>query len=111
MFRRHGKQLVSVALSSALALGAFAAPFSSSFVKAETANIQVQLLGVNDLHGQLDYKESIDLDKDGTKETPVGGIAYLAAYMKEIEKTNPNTLLVHWGYGWGKPANLGIFPR
>jgi 5'-nucleotidase len=91
------KKLVSVALSSALALGAFAAPFSTSFVKAETTNIQVQLLGVNDLHGQLDYKESLDLDKDGTKETPVGGIAYLASYLKETEKTNPNTLIVHSG--------------
>jgi 5'-nucleotidase len=97
MFSKHGKKLISVALSSALALGAFAAPFSTSFVKAETTNIQVQLLGVNDLHGQLDYKESIDLDKDGTKETPVGGIAYLASYLKETEKTNPNTLIVHSG--------------
>jgi 5'-nucleotidase len=97
MFRKKGKQLVSIALSSALALGAFAAPFSTSFVKAETANIQVQLLGVNDLHGQLDYKESIDLDKDGTKETPIGGIQYLASYFKEHEKTNPNTLIVHAG--------------
>jgi 5'-nucleotidase len=97
MFRKHGKKLVSVALTSALALGAFAAPFSTSFVKAETANIKVQLLGVNDLHGQLDYKESIDKDKDGTKETPIGGIEYLAAYLKEAEKTNPNTLIVHSG--------------
>jgi 5'-nucleotidase len=97
MFRRHGRQLISVALSSALAIGAFAAPFSTSFVKAETTNIKVQLLGVNDLHGQLDYKESIDVDKDGTKETPVGGIEYLAAYLKEAEKTNPNTLIVHSG--------------
>jgi 5'-nucleotidase len=97
MFRKHGKQLVSVALSSALAIGAFAAPFSTSFVKAETTNIKVQLLGVNDLHGQLDYKESIDKDGDGTKETPIGGIAYLASYLKAAEAENPNTLLVHPG--------------
>jgi 5'-nucleotidase len=97
MFRKHGKQLVSVALSSALAIGAFAAPFSTSFVKAETTNIKVQLLGVNDLHGQLDYKEFIDKDGDGTKETPIGGIAYLASYLKAAEAENPNTLLVHPG--------------
>ncbi|MHC0036470.1 5'-nucleotidase C-terminal domain-containing protein [Pseudoneobacillus sp. C159] len=97
MLRKHGKQLVSIALSSALALGAFAAPFSTNFVQAETTNIKVQLLGVNDLHGQLDYKESLDLDKDGTKETPIGGIEYLAAYLKAHEKENPNTLIVHSG--------------
>ncbi|MFD2446728.1 5'-nucleotidase C-terminal domain-containing protein [Bacillus sp. CGMCC 1.16607] len=97
MLRKYRKQLISVALTSALAVGAFAAPFSTTFVQAETNNIKVQLLGVNDLHGQLDYKESFDLDKDGKKETPVGGIEFLAAYLKEAEKTNPNTLIVHSG--------------
>lgn len=50
--------------------------------------ISVQLLGINDLHGQLDtYNSKIN----------AGGIEYLAAYLKQREATNPNTLLVHAG--------------
>ncbi|HYK74215.1 MAG TPA: 5'-nucleotidase C-terminal domain-containing protein [Pseudoneobacillus sp.] len=97
MLRKYGKQLVSVALTSALALGAFAAPFSTSFVHAEAANIKVQLLGVNDFHGQLDSYSTFDKDGDGKKESKIGGVQYLAAYLKEAEKTNPNTLLINSG--------------
>lgn len=97
MLRKYGKKLVSVALTSALAMGAFAAPFSTELVKAETENIKVQLLGVNDFHGQLDSSSSYDKDKDGVKESRIGGVEYLAAYLKAAEKTNPNTLLISAG--------------
>ncbi|WLR47263.1 bifunctional metallophosphatase/5'-nucleotidase [Halobacillus litoralis] len=53
-------------------------------------DIEVQLLGVNDLHGQLDY--------EGTyKGKKVGGAEYLAAYLQSYEQQNPNTFLVHAG--------------
>jgi 2',3'-cyclic-nucleotide 2'-phosphodiesterase / 3'-nucleotidase / 5'-nucleotidase len=49
---------------------------------------EVQLLGINDLHGQLDtYNKGLN----------AGGIEYLAAHLKEREATNPNTLMVHAG--------------
>lgn len=52
--------------------------------------VKVQLLGVNDLHGQLDVT--------GTEEGKHYGRAdYLAAYLREREATNPNSLLVHAG--------------
>jgi 2',3'-cyclic-nucleotide 2'-phosphodiesterase / 3'-nucleotidase / 5'-nucleotidase len=57
--------------------------FDDSFVK-------VQLLGINDLHGQLDYSTKVN------GET-VGGIEYLAAYLKQREALNPNTLMLHAG--------------
>lgn len=54
-------------------------------------NVYVQLLGINDLHGQLDYKTTVS-------GKPVGGIEYLAGYLKEREATNPaNTLMVQAG--------------
>ncbi|MBI0577740.1 bifunctional 2',3'-cyclic-nucleotide 2'-phosphodiesterase/3'-nucleotidase [Neobacillus cucumis] len=54
-------------------------------------NVHVQLLGINDLHGQLDYSTKVG-------GQPVGGIQYLAGYLKEREATNPsNTLLVQAG--------------
>lgn len=54
-------------------------------------NVHVQLLGINDFHGQLDYKTTVS-------GKPVGGIEYLAGYLKEREATNPaNTLKVQAG--------------
>lgn len=50
--------------------------------------IGLQLLGINDFHGQLDtYNSKIN----------AGGVEYLATYLKQREATNPNTLLVHAG--------------
>jgi 2',3'-cyclic-nucleotide 2'-phosphodiesterase / 3'-nucleotidase / 5'-nucleotidase len=83
-----------------------AIPFASnsvSYVGPETVNgvtwgqfaldqtVHVQLLGINDLHGQLDYKTTIS-------GKAAGGIEYLAGYLKERELTNPsNTLMVQAG--------------
>lgn len=52
--------------------------------------VYVQLLGINDFHGQLDYSTKVN-------GQPVGGIQYLAGYLKEREATNPNTLMVEAG--------------
>lgn len=52
--------------------------------------IQVQLLGLNDLHGKIDVTK-----RDG--DLSYGRIDYLAAHLKEREATNPNTLTVHAG--------------
>ncbi|MBT2640982.1 bifunctional 2',3'-cyclic-nucleotide 2'-phosphodiesterase/3'-nucleotidase [Bacillus sp. ISL-41] len=50
--------------------------------------IGLQLLGINDFHGQLDtYNSKIN----------AGGVEYLAAYLKEREAENPNTLMLHAG--------------
>ncbi|HET7579284.1 MAG TPA: 5'-nucleotidase C-terminal domain-containing protein [Bacillales bacterium] len=52
--------------------------------------IPVQLLGINDFHGQLNVYRTVNGEK-------VGGAAYLAAYLKKYESRNKNTLLVHAG--------------
>ncbi|MCL6570265.1 MAG: bifunctional 2',3'-cyclic-nucleotide 2'-phosphodiesterase/3'-nucleotidase [Bacillus sp. (in: Bacteria)] len=53
--------------------------------------VHVQLLGINDLHGQLDYKTTVS-------GKPTGGIEYLAGYLKEREAANSsNTLMVQAG--------------
>ncbi|WP_026585008.1 bifunctional 2',3'-cyclic-nucleotide 2'-phosphodiesterase/3'-nucleotidase [Bacillus sp. J33] len=49
---------------------------------------EVQLLGINDFHGQLDtYNAGLN----------AGGIEYLAAHLKQREATNPNTFMLHAG--------------
>lgn len=68
---------------------------TSCDTKPEEANaaetlISVQILGINDFHGQLDvYRTS--------KKRKVGGAEYLSAYLKKHKQENPNTLLVHAG--------------
>jgi 5'-nucleotidase len=52
--------------------------------------IQVQLLGVNDLHGQLNITRNFN-------RRDVGSVEYLAAYLKQKKAENKNTLLVHAG--------------
>ncbi|HWO98334.1 MAG TPA: bifunctional metallophosphatase/5'-nucleotidase [Bacillus sp. (in: firmicutes)] len=52
--------------------------------------IQVQLLGVNDFHGQLDKHQTVLGQK-------AGGAEYLAAYLKTYKQKNKHTLLVHAG--------------
>lgn len=57
-------------------------------VQKPTQPFELQLLGINDFHGQLDTF-NISLN--------AGGIEYLSAYLKQREAQNPNTLLVHAG--------------
>ncbi|MBM7652274.1 5'-nucleotidase [Neobacillus cucumis] len=52
--------------------------------------VQVQLLGINDFHGQLNKYRKVSGHM-------AGGAEYLAAYLKKYKKENPNTLLVHAG--------------
>jgi 2',3'-cyclic-nucleotide 2'-phosphodiesterase (5'-nucleotidase family) len=52
--------------------------------------IDVQLLGVNDFHGQIDITRKVGGQN-------VGRADYLAAYLKAREAENKNTLLVHAG--------------
>ncbi|MDN4594047.1 bifunctional metallophosphatase/5'-nucleotidase [Polycladomyces subterraneus] len=52
--------------------------------------MNVQLLGINDFHGQLDVTRNVN-------GKPVGRGDVLAAYLREREAQNPNTLLVHAG--------------
>ncbi|WP_227394386.1 S-layer homology domain-containing protein [Jeotgalibacillus aurantiacus] len=93
MFKKVGKRLVGVALSATVALGVVLVPAGETGY-AQGENVQVQLLGVNDLHGfyTSTYTEMVD-----GVETEIGRMDYLATHMKNREAENPNTLLVHSG--------------
>jgi len=93
-FERWGKRMLS-ALAAAAVLAATpmgAKGAEKSAVESASANryIDVQLLGINDFHGQLNVTRKI-----GGRE--VGRADYLAAYLKQREAENKNTLLVHAG--------------
>lgn len=58
------------------------------------APVKVQLLGLNDLHGQLDTDTKITVNGQSVL---AGSMEYTAAAIKQREATNKNTLLVHAG--------------
>jgi 2',3'-cyclic-nucleotide 2'-phosphodiesterase / 3'-nucleotidase / 5'-nucleotidase len=66
-------------------------------------NVHVQLLGINDLHGQLDTVRTVK-NSAGEITAKMGSIEYLAAYLKQREQTNPNTLMLHAGDAVGASA-------
>ncbi|PEL13441.1 bifunctional 2',3'-cyclic-nucleotide 2'-phosphodiesterase/3'-nucleotidase [Bacillus sp. AFS017336] len=68
--------------------------FKLDLATAPKENIKVQLLGLNDLHGQLDTDTKVTVNG---QELLTGSMEYTAAAMKEHEAENPNTLLVHAG--------------
>ncbi|WP_210608235.1 bifunctional 2',3'-cyclic-nucleotide 2'-phosphodiesterase/3'-nucleotidase [Priestia flexa] len=59
-----------------------------------TDPVKVQLLGMNDLHGQLDTDTKLTLNGQSVL---AGSMEYTAAAIKQREKENENTLLVHSG--------------
>ncbi|MDN4074330.1 bifunctional metallophosphatase/5'-nucleotidase [Fictibacillus terranigra] len=78
-------------VAATLALSTLSSSFAMDTANAAKTpkNVNVQLLGINDFHGQLDtYNTKLN----------AGGAEYLAAYLKQREATNPeNTLKVHAG--------------
>ncbi|MGH3646506.1 MAG: bifunctional metallophosphatase/5'-nucleotidase, partial [Micromonosporaceae bacterium] len=86
---------------SAVLAGALSAALALVFVPSANADpkpVEVQLLGLNDLHGHLEsttpgtVREFPDSDP-----VPAGGAEYLATHVRELEKTNPNTMVVSAG--------------
>ncbi|UFJ43042.1 5'-nucleotidase C-terminal domain-containing protein [Brevibacillus humidisoli] len=55
--------------------------------------VEVQLLGVNDLHGKIDVTGTLP----DQPEVSVGRTDYLAAYLREREAAQPHTLIIHSG--------------
>lgn len=53
-------------------------------------HLHVQLLGLNDFHGQLNTYQNVFGQQ-------AGGAEYLAAYLKKYKRENEHTLLVHAG--------------
>jgi 2',3'-cyclic-nucleotide 2'-phosphodiesterase / 3'-nucleotidase / 5'-nucleotidase len=66
----------------------------------EPTTVDLQLLGINDFHGQINVGKSVGGKMAGRAD-------YLAAYLKAHESANPNTLMLHAGdvVGASAPAS------
>ncbi|SEB70520.1 5'-nucleotidase C-terminal domain-containing protein [Paenibacillus sp. GP183] len=102
------KKILHVALGLAL-LGSIVTP---AVMAADTpaSTVKVQLLGINDFHGQLDTVSDVK-DANGKVVDQRGGASYLVAYLNERKKTNPNTLLIHAGDAVGASAPLSALSQ
>ncbi len=87
--------------AAALSMTLLAAPLFSGQTEAKTDNYKhryksVQLLAINDFHGKLNVTRTL---KDENNEVlgTAGGADYLAAYLREREQENKNTLMLHNG--------------
>src|SRR4051812_41275999 len=58
-------------------------------------SVDVQLLGINDFHGQLEPGTgSGGRVGSATNNVPAGGAEYLATHIRNLEQGNPNSLVV-----------------
>ena len=63
---------------------------SSFFPAPESPEILVQIIGLNDLHGQINTTTTLH-------EKPTGRADYITSYINSYRKQSPHTLLVHTG--------------
>ncbi|SFB55564.1 2',3'-cyclic-nucleotide 2'-phosphodiesterase / 3'-nucleotidase / 5'-nucleotidase [Cohnella sp. OV330] len=76
----------------------------SESVPTPTKPVEVHLIGINDLHGQLDTTSIVN-------NKPVGTAATLATYIKEARAKYENSLLVHNGDSVGATAPVSSLER
>ncbi|KGN34809.1 5'-nucleotidase [Knoellia sinensis KCTC 19936] len=95
------RSLVLLTAASALALpalipGAAAAPPGGGPAEKNARTTEVQILALNDFHGQLRPPDSTS-SGGRIGATPAGGAEFLAQYVRDLEATNPNSLFVSAG--------------
>lgn len=92
------KTVMRIAVAAALVGAALAVPTAGANVpdhaKRPGGTVEVQLLALNDFHGNLEPPAGSS-GRIGT--VPAGGAEYLATHVRQLEATNPNTLVVSAG--------------
>jgi 5'-nucleotidase len=97
-----------VCAATLLVAAAPAQAHSGHHHKHKQRAVDVQLLGINDFHGNIAAPGTITLP--GGVRTPAGGAEYLATHIKALRKQNRNTLVVSAGDNIGaSPLVSGLF--
>ena len=102
---KRTKRLVAGGAVVAVALGvsAFAVPNAFADNGVQAAYTEIQLLAVNDLHGNLEPPsgssgEIVQVDEDGNETTvEAGGIEYLATHLTQARQGHDHSLTVAAG--------------
>jgi 5'-nucleotidase len=83
--------LASTILVASLLLNGAAGVAAKDRQSNRPGSVDIQLLAINDFHGQL----PVPSVKAGV--TPTGGIEYVGSYVRTLEAENPNTLFLSGG--------------
>ena len=112
--RASTRRLTAAALLIALAFAIPAAAFAAKPPNAGPPNVNVQLVAINDFHGNLNPPTGsggrVGTVANDAACTPAnncafaGGVTYLAADVKALRQANPNTVVVSAG------DNIGASP-
>lgn len=88
-----GRRRLSLIVGALLAMTALGAPIATA---APSGIVDVQLLAINDFHGNLQpIPATSSSGRIGT--TPAGGVEYLATHIAALEAANPNTVVLSAG--------------
>ncbi|MGA8113115.1 MAG: bifunctional metallophosphatase/5'-nucleotidase [Actinocatenispora sp.] len=104
-YRRLGLATAAVALVTGLGLAtaANAAPTSRGHRPGHGANMNIQLLSINDFHGNLEPPQgssgtvTASDGHGGTVQIPAGGVEYLATHLKQARHGHRNSITVAAG--------------
>jgi len=89
---RSGARILGLALTALAILVPAAA--------AKPQDVDVQLLGINDFHGNLEPptgSSGVILPAPGGTNVPAGGASFLASHIRTLRAANPNSLVVSAG--------------
>ncbi|ENH97712.1 hypothetical protein J416_04071 [Gracilibacillus halophilus YIM-C55.5] len=78
--------------------------------ESDESYLDVQLLGMNDLHGKIDQEYELDITGDGETDGTFGRMDYVSAYLKERDQQHPHSRIIHAGdmIGGSSPVS-GLF--
>jgi 5'-nucleotidase len=105
--RHLALKLCLIILVSLASLGCLNAsePEKGALENTQENTVEVQILAINDLHGQLEPSTGKVVTGYNKTGSPIsvdsGGMGYLAAHIKELSSENPNTLVVSAGDSMG----------
>jgi 5'-nucleotidase len=97
MRARHWARIGAVAAVAALAVPAAAAGQRNGHGHGQPASVDVQLLAINDFHGQLEALDPARTSSGRVGTVPAGGVEYLATHVRQLELGQRNSLVVAAG--------------
>ncbi|MCF2533785.1 bifunctional metallophosphatase/5'-nucleotidase [Yinghuangia soli] len=111
--RRRGWLAVTTVVAASLVGGLTTTGTASADRNPPARTMDLQLLAVNDLHGNLEPPQGSSgtiLEPGATVPTPAGGMAHLATQLEAARAKNPNSLTVAAGDMIGaSPLLSGLF--
>ena len=80
----------------------------SPFGFTQSRLVNVQILAINDFHGNLE-SGNLSIKLPNQETIPAGGVEFLATHLQRLRSTNPNTVVVSAGDTIGATPLLSAF--